>query len=77
MRRSAKITKVFIKIPIAIEKTTNPFLYSFFQGRKNVLMRSGKDSNERSDLFNEMKNLIILTGASIYQNFRKVKGRVK
>ena len=31
---SAIITTVLIKIPMAIENTTNPFLYSFFQGLK-------------------------------------------
>lgn len=32
--KSASITKVFIKIPIPMEKPTNPSLYSFFQGLK-------------------------------------------
>ena len=32
--KSAIITNVLIKIPMAIENATNPFLYSFFQGLK-------------------------------------------
>ena len=42
---SAIITKVLIKIPMAIENATNPFLYSFFQGLKYVLTRRGSDNN--------------------------------
>lgn len=74
---SATITKVFINIPIAIEKSTNPFLYSFFQGLKKVLIRRGRDRSESRDAFKEEKNLIIFIGASRYQNFKKTKGRVR
>jgi len=42
---SAIITNVLIKIPMAIENTTNPFLYSFFQGLKYVLTRRESDNN--------------------------------
>lgn len=42
--RSNKISAVFIKIPINMEKTTNPGLYSFFRGLKNVLIIKGSDN---------------------------------
>ena len=50
---SAMIIKVFMNIPIAIEKSTNPFLYSFFQGRKYVFISRGRDKSERRDAFRE------------------------
>lgn len=75
--RSAMITKVFKNIPIAIEKSTNPFLYSFFQGRKYVFIRRGRDKSERREVLRVEKNSIILNGASTYQNFKKTKGRVR
>jgi len=53
--RSAAITKIFINIPIAIEKPTKPFLYSFFQGLKYVLIRIGRETNFRKELFSEAK----------------------
>lgn len=74
---SATITKVFKNIPIAIEKSTSPFLYSFFQGLKKVFISKGSDRSESKDEFRDVKNLIILNGASRYQNFRKTKGRVR
>jgi len=74
---SARITKVFINIPIAIEKTTRPFLYSFFQGLKKVFIRRGRDKSESRDEFRDEKNLRIFIGASRYQNFKKTKGRVR
>lgn len=74
---SAAITKVFKNIPIAIEKSTNPFLYSFFQGRKKVFIRRGRDKSESRDALREEKNLIIFNGDSKYQNFKKTKGRVR
>ena len=40
-RRLAKITHALINIPMPIENPINPSLYSFFQGLKNVLRRSG------------------------------------
>lgn len=46
---SAPIVNVLINIPIAMEKTTKPFLYSFFQGLKKVFIRSGRDKSERRD----------------------------
>jgi len=72
--KSAKITKVFINTPMEIENTTNPFLYSFFQGLKNVFARIGKDSNTSKALFNELKKSISSLGASKYQNFKKITG---
>lgn len=75
--RSATITNVFINIPIAIEKITNPFLYSFFQGLKYVVIRRGKDRSMSKDLFKEEKKLKISRGASRYQNFKKIKGKDK
>lgn len=36
---SEKISTDFKIIPNTIEKPTNPFLYSFFNGLKNVLTR--------------------------------------
>lgn len=41
--KSTAINIVFIKIPIPIENATNPFLYSFFRGLKNVLIIKGRD----------------------------------
>ncbi len=75
--KSAAITKVFKNIPIAIEKSTNPFLYSFFHGRKYVFIRRGRDKSESRDWLRVEKNLIIFNGASRYQNFKKTKGRVR
>ena len=46
---SAIIANVLINIPIIIEKSTRPFLYSFFQGLKKVFIRSGRDKSERRD----------------------------
>lgn len=74
---SAAITNVFMNIPIAIEKSTNPFLYSFFQGLKKVFIRRGRDKSESRDALRVEKNIIILNGASRYQNFKKTKGRVR
>lgn len=42
--KSTNIKTVLTKIPIPIEKTTNPFLYSFLSGLKNVLIIRGKDN---------------------------------
>ena len=72
--KSAKITNVFINIPIAIEKPTNPWRYSFFQGLKYVLRRSGSEKSSKKALFNELKNVIKIAGASINQNFKKTRG---
>lgn len=36
--KSIIIKTVFIKIPIPIEKTTSPFLYSFLRGLKKFLI---------------------------------------
>lgn len=77
INKSARITKLFIKIPITIEKKISPFLYSFFQGLKKVLINNGKESKVRMDLLKEEKKLKSSFGASKYQNFRNIKGRFK
>ena len=74
---SAMITNVFTNIPIAIEKPTKPFLYSFFQGLKNVFIRSGRENNCKKALFKEAKKEIKPRGASKNQNLRNIKGRFK
>lgn len=72
--KSAKITKLFIKIPIALEKPTSPCLYSFFHGLKYVFTRRGTEKSSKNALFNEAKKLKSEMGASINQNFKKFKG---
>ena len=68
--RSKNIKKVFIAIPIPIEKATNPFLYSFFKGLKNVLIRIDKESISKHARFTEEKKRIKRRGASTYQNLK-------
>ena len=75
--RSAVITKVFMNIPMAIENPTKPFLYSFFQGLKQVFTRIGREINLRKELFKEAKKISIVLGASRNQNFKKIKGSDK
>jgi hypothetical protein len=72
--RSAMIKRLFIIIPIKIEKPTNPSLYSFFQGRKNVLIIKGSEKTPKKFLFKDRKNLKIFFGASRYQNLRIFSG---
>ena len=72
--KSAKITKLFMNIPIALEKPTNPCRYSFFQGLKYVFKRRGRENSSKKALFNEAKKLKREIGASINQNFKKFKG---
>ena len=62
---------------MTMEKPTKPSRYSFFQGLKKVLNIKGSEKTPKYALFNEAKNLKILTGASRYQNFRKMKGNNK
>lgn len=38
-----------------IENSTNPSLYSFFHGLKNVLTRIGKESNCKNAVLREAK----------------------
>ena len=76
-KTSAIITNVFTNIPIAIEKPTKPFLYSFFQGLKKVFTRRGKENNCIKALLREAKKEIKPSGASKYQNFRKINGSPK
>jgi hypothetical protein len=75
--KSAKINRLFITIPIMMEKPTNPSRYSFFQGRKKVLSISGSEKTPKKAEFREAKNRRIFLGASKYQNFRKMKGNNK
>lgn len=75
--KSAIITNVLIKIPMAIEKATNPFLYSFFHGLKYVRKRRESDNNLITELFKEAKKLNNPTGASRYQNFKKINESFK
>lgn len=74
---STIIINVFTNIPIAIEKPTKPFLYSFFQGLKKVFTRRGKENNCKKALFKEAKKEIKARGASKNQNFRKINGSPK
>jgi hypothetical protein len=60
-----------------MENPTNPSRYSFFQGLKKVLSIRGSEKTPKKALFREAKNLRILTGASKYQNLRKIKGNDK
>lgn len=68
--RSKNIKKVFTKIPIPIEKTTKPFLYSFFNGLKKVLIKIDKESISRHARLTEEKKRIKLSGAPTYQNLK-------
>jgi hypothetical protein len=76
MKRSAKIRKVLINIPIPREKPTNPCLYSFLSGLKKVLIKVGSENNTKNASLRDKKNLSIPTGASIYQNFKKISGKI-
>jgi hypothetical protein len=75
--KSAKINRLFIIIPIMIEKPTKPSRYSFFQGLKKVLSIKGSEKTPKKALFKEAKNLKIFLGASKYQNLRKIRGNNK
>src|ERR1035437_82945 len=72
--KSAKINRLFITIPITIEKPTKPSRYSFFQGLKKVLNIRGSEKTPKKALFKEAKNRSIFRGASKYQNLRISKG---
>ena len=63
--------------PNRIEKPTKPFLYSFFNGLKKVLINKDKDRICKTTLFKLMKYLIKEIGASRNQNLINNKGRVK
>lgn len=76
-KTSTIITNVFTNIPIPIEKPIKPFLYSFFQGKKNVFIRSGRENNCKKALFREAKNAIKFLGDSTNQNLKNIKGRLK
>lgn len=65
---SKRITKLFMKTPIAIEKPTNPSRYSFFHGFQNVRDNTPSERSFERAPFNELKYLIRFVGASIYQN---------
>ena len=47
----------FIAMPNKIEKITNPSLYSFFRGLKNVLVRSDRDRREATYRLQSIKKL--------------------
>lgn len=74
-QRSAKIMKLLINIPIAMENPTNPSLYSFFNGLKYVLTKRGSEKRWMEALLSDAKKLTSTTGASMYQNLRKIKGK--
>jgi hypothetical protein len=59
-----------------IEKPTKPSRYSFFQGRKKVLIIKGSEKTPKKALFKEAKNRSIFRGASKYQNLRKIRGNL-
>jgi hypothetical protein len=69
------ISKLLTIIPIALEKPTNPSLYSFFSGLKNVFKSSGSEKSWKNALLSDWKKPSIEAGASIYQNLRKAKGK--
>ena len=73
----AKIANVFINIPMPIENPTKPSRYSFFQGLKNVLTRSGREKSLRSAWLSEVKKINNTIGISVYQNFTKISGKDK
>lgn len=62
--KSKRIKKVLINIPIPIEKTTSPSLYSFFKGLKKVFKNKGREKRFKNALFKELKNNKIPIGAS-------------
>lgn len=74
---STIITNVFINIPIAIEKPIRPFLYSFFQGKKNVFIKRGREKIPKKAELKEAKKEIKPRGASKNQNLKNIKGRFK
>ncbi len=57
-----------------MENPTKPCLYSFFQGRKYVLTRRGRENSSKKALLSEPKNESKDKGASKNQNFKKFKG---
>ncbi len=75
--RSATMTKLFIKIPIPMEKPTNPSLYSFFQGLKYVFISRGIESSLRKLRFKDLKKESKDNGASKNQNFKNKNGSNK
>ena len=59
-----------------IEKPTNPCLYSFLRGLKKVLINVGSENNTKKASLRDKKNFNNPTGASIYQNFKKINGKI-
>lgn len=55
-------------MPIKIEKPTNPSLYSFFQGLKNVFSIRVREKSVRNCLFTLAKKYRREIGALKYQN---------
>lgn len=74
---STIITNAFINIPIAIEKPIKPFLYSFFQGKKKVFIKRGREKIPKKAELKETKKEIKPRGASKNQNLKNIKGRFK
>ncbi len=68
------IKRLLITIPMKMENPIKPCLYSFFQGLKKVFNIRGKEKALKKALSKEIKNLTIFFGASMYQNFKKMKG---
>lgn len=74
---SVIITIDFINIPMPMENPTSPCRYSFFHGRKYVLIKSGRENNSKKALLSEPKKAKRSAGASQNQNFKKIKGSFK
>lgn len=68
INKSTEINRVLSAIPINIENLTNPSLYSFFHGLKNVFSIKGTENALKKDLLRVKKYFKILNGASKYQN---------
>lgn len=73
---SEMIKPVLTNTPRAREKPTNPGLYSFLSGLKNVWIKRGKEKSRRNALLTEAKNCKSASGLSKNQNLRKIIGNV-
>lgn len=62
-------------IPITRENPTSPSRYSFFSGRKKVVIKSGSENRCKKALLKDKKYRTIPIGASIYQNFKNAIGK--
>jgi len=65
---------VFTIIPITIENSTNPSLYSFLSGLKNVFINRGSERREARYLLKLIKNVTKTFVTSIYQKEIRYRG---